>query len=150
MRRGFRLASLLVAVVLALTAEACPPNPIDCLKLPNNHLILVTPGGQVSLEEAHVNPTAQNQVVWLLVPLDPLKQLSIQFTVPAGQPQPFVGMKSLGNDKYEVQCFHQDALSLCVSGAISPGNLSPKYSYDQIVKTAAQATTKDGWIIIDK
>lgn len=149
MPRRFRYAPLLLLAVLVLSAESCPPNAPDCLKLPNNHLIVVFKGGTVSLPEAHISKTAMNQVVWMYVPPDG-STLSIRFKVPADKKPPFMGMKQDG-DAYVPLCFQQGALSLCVSGPIADdASYAYTYVYDQVITAAGKSVVKDAGIIIEK
>jgi hypothetical protein len=137
----------LLIPVLVLSAESCPPNPADCLKLPNNHLILVVTGGTVSLPEAHVSRKAMNQVVWMYVPPDGSK-LSIQFKVPPDKKPPFEGMTQVGG-KYEPTCFQQGPFSLCVSGKIADdAAYDYLYEYDQVITVAGKSVVKDAGLII--
>jgi hypothetical protein len=137
----------LLIPVLVLSAASCPPNQADCLKLPNNHLILVFTGGKVSLPEAHISRATMNQVVWMFVPPDGSK-LSIQFKVPPDKKPPFEGMTKVG-DKYEPTCFQQGALSLCVSGKIAEdAAYDYLYEYDQVITVAGKSVVKDAGLII--
>jgi hypothetical protein len=149
MPKRLRYAPLLLIPVLVLSAESCPPNAAECLKLPNNHLILVFTGGRVSLPEAHVSKATLNQVVWMYVPPDGAK-LSIQFKVPADRKPPFEGMNKVGNN-YEPTCFQQGALSLCISGKIADdASYNYTYEYDQVITAAGKSVVKDAGIIIEK